>query len=166
MNVYLCRMKRSALLFLLAAILISTPVGAQKRAYRFYPVIRVTDGDTFRIADGSPDGMVIRLIGVDAPETRNTARKVKSEFGAESKKYLEELIGGKKVRLEYDVGHTDQYGRTLAYVYLADGTFVNAELVRNGYANIMTVPPNVKYQELFLKLERRARSREKGMWRQ
>lgn len=139
---------------------------AQKRiAHRYYPVLRVIDGDTFRAADGSPKGMIIRLIGVDAPESRNTGRKVKSELGAEATKYLQKLIGGKRVRLEYDVDRTDQYGRTLAYVYLEDGTFINAELVKNGYANIMTIPPNVKYQELFLKLERKARKSGEGLWK-
>lgn len=116
------------------------------------------------INDGSPKGATIRLIGVDAPESRNSRNKVKTEFGAVAKKYLEKMIAGRRVRLEYDVDRTDQYKRTLAYVYLEDGTFVNAELVKNGYANVMTVPPNVKYQELFLKLERRARSRGRGLW--
>lgn len=130
----------------------------------FYPVLSITDGDTFRIIDGSPKGQVVRLTGVDAPESMNTGRKVVEAFGKEASDYLKKLIAGKKVRLEYDVDLTDRYGRTLAYAYLEDGTFVNAEIVKNGYANVMTIPPNVKYQELFLKLERRARSRGKGLW--
>ena len=130
----------------------------------FYPVLSITDGDTFRITDGSPKGQVIRLIGVDAPESRNTGRKLVAAFGKEASDYLKKLLAGRKVRLEYDVDRTDRYGRTLAYVYLEDGSFVNAEIVKNGYANVMTLPPNVKYQELFLKLERRARSRGKGLW--
>lgn len=153
-------------LYIILVLLISTGYAEaqKKQAFRYYPVLRVIDGDTFRIFDGSRKGEVIRLIGVDAPESRNTGKKVKSEFGVISARYLEKLIAGKKVRLEYDVDKKDRYGRTLAYVYLQDGTFVNAELVKNGYANIMTVPPNVKYQELFLKLERRARSRNRGLW--
>lgn len=59
----------------------------------------------------------------------------------------------------------DKYGRLLAYVYLEDGTFVNAWLVENGYAMVMTVPPNVKYQELFLKLQREARGARRGLWK-
>ena len=129
----------------------------------FYSVLSITDGDTFRIT-GSPKGQVIRLIGVDAPESRNTGRKLVAAFGKEASDYLKKLLDGRKVRLEYDVDRKDRYGRTLAYVYLEDGTFVNAEMVKNGYANVMTVPPNVKFQELFLKLERRARSRGKGLW--
>ena len=139
-------------------------IDGKKPDNTFYSVLSITDGDTFRINEGSPKGQIIRLIGVDAPESRNTGRKVVAEFGKEASDYLKKLLAGKKVSLEYDVDRTDRYGRTLAYVYLEDGTFVNAEIVKNGYANVMTVPPNVKYQELFLKLERRARNRRKGLW--
>ncbi len=66
------------------------------------------------------------------------------------------------VHLEFDVQQRDRYGRLLAYVYLKDGTFANAWLVEQGYAQVMTVPPNVKYQDLFLKLQREAR---RGLWR-
>ncbi len=59
----------------------------------------------------------------------------------------------------------DKYGRLLAYVYQEDGTFVNAWLVENGYAMVMTVPPNVKHQDLFLKLQREAREARRGLWR-
>ncbi len=58
----------------------------------------------------------------------------------------------------------DRYGSTLAYVYFQHGTFVNAWLVENGYAMEMTVPPNVKYQELFLRLQREAREARRGLW--
>ncbi len=58
-----------------------------------------------------------------------------------------------------------RHGRLLAYVYLEDDTFVNAWLVEHGYAQVMTVPPNVKYQDLFLKLQREAREARKGLWR-
>ncbi len=59
----------------------------------------------------------------------------------------------------------DKYDRILAYVYLEEGTFVNAWLVKNGYAMVMTVPPNVKYQELFLKLQREATEAKRRLWR-
>ena len=67
------------------------------------------------------------------------------------------------VRLELDVRARDQYGRLLAYVWAAD-LMVNAELVRLGYAQVMTVPPNVRYQALFLKLQREARAAGRGLW--
>ena len=138
--------------------------GAESRVY--YTVTRVVDGDTFWIDDGSPKGLKIRLIGVDAPEPRNTGKKLKGYFGTESSDYLTRLIGGKKVRLEYDAGRFDQYGRTLAYVYLEDGTFVNADLVKNGYATVMTTPPNVRYADTFVELAARARKHKKGLWKE
>lgn len=131
----------------------------------FYPVVRIVDGDTFWVDNGSEKGMKIRLTGIDAPETRNSRNKVKSDFGEESTRYLTGLIAGKKVRLEYDIDSLDQYGRTLAYVYLEDGTFVNASLVRNGYATVMTTPPNVRYADTFVELARKARKQKRGLWK-
>lgn len=143
---------------------VHTASADNKDKYVYYQVRKVVDGDTFWIDDGSKKGLKVRLIGVDAPESRNSGTKETGYFGRESSDYLKTLISGKKVRLEYDVGHLDKYGRTLAYVYLEDGTFVNATLVKNGYATVMTVPPNVKYADVFLKLERKARNRNKGLW--
>jgi len=132
--------------------------------YVFYNVKKVVDGDTFWIDDGSQTGLKIRLTGIDAPESKNSRTKEMAFFGREASDYLASLITGKRVRLEYDAGQFDKYGRTLAYVYLEDGTFVNATLVKNGYATAMTVPPNVKYSDTFLKLERKARNHKKGLW--
>jgi micrococcal nuclease len=137
-----------------------------KHQNEYFPVRKVVDGDTFWIDDGSPKGLKIRLIGVDAPESRNSGKKEIARFGKESADYLTKLIYGKRVRLEFDVGHLDRYGRTLAYVFLEDGTFVNAALVKNGYATVMTVPPNVKYADTFLKLERKARKNNRGLWKE
>lgn len=155
---------RALLVFIFCALSVCLYPQQGRHQVIYYPVKRVVDGDTFWVDDGSPKGIKIRLIGIDAPETKYTGRKVPSYFGRESSAYLERLIGGKKVRLEYDVGHFDRYGRTLAYVYLEDGTFVNARLVQDGFANVMTVPPNVKFANTFLKLERKAISQKIGMW--
>jgi micrococcal nuclease len=130
----------------------------------FMTVTRVVDGDTFWADNGSPDGLKVRLIGLDAPETRRSARKEIGYFGRESKDYLSKLLTGKKVRLAYDVAKYDQYHRTLAYVFLEDGTFVNAELIKGGYAVVLTIPPNVKYADEFLKLQRKARRQDRGLW--
>lgn len=136
----------------------------QNAVYEFYSVVKVVDGDTFWIDDGSEEGLKIRLIGVDAPETRKTSRKDVGYYGKESKQYLEQMIAGKDVRLEYDVDTKDRYGRTLAYVYLYDGTFVNAELLRNGFAMVLTVPPNVRFADEFLDLQAEAREKNRGLW--
>jgi micrococcal nuclease len=130
----------------------------------FYKVTKVVDGDTFWVDDGSEKGLKIRLIGVDAPESRNTGKKSKAYFGKDATDYLVSLIGGKKVRFEYDIGMFDRYGRTLAYVFLENGIFVNARMVREGYAVPMTVPPNVKYADTFVDLAKRARKSGKGLW--
>jgi len=136
----------------------------KKDKYIYYIVKKVVDGDTFWVDDGTQKGLKIRLIGVDAPESKNSRTKEMGYFGRESSDYLTSIIGGRRVRIEYDVGQFDKYGRTLAYVYIEDGTFVNAILVKNGYATVMTVPPNVKYADTFLKLERKARNHKKGLW--
>jgi micrococcal nuclease len=129
-----------------------------------FPVKKISDGDTFWIYKGTGDGEKIRLIGIDAPESQNVFKKKQGFYGKEAKAYLTNLLKGKRVKLEYDVDRTDQYGRTLAYVYLEDGTFVNAELVKNGYAMIMTVPPNVKFADEFLRLQQEAREQNRGLW--
>ena len=132
----------------------------------FLAVTKVVDGDTFWADDGTSKGVKIRLIGVDAPESRKTFKKEVGYFGKEAKAYLTNLLIGKSVRLEYDVNRTDQYGRTLAYVYLQDGTFVNADLVKNGYAMTLTIPPNVKYADEFVKLQEDARENNRGLWKE
>lgn len=160
-------MRTSILLVIILSLLHISVLNSANRKDNnvYYSVKKVVDGDTFWIDDGSPKGLKIRLIGVDAPEARNSGTKETAYFGREASVYLTSLIAGKKVRLEYDVGHFDRYGRTLAYVYLENGIFVNAELVKNGYATVMTVPPNVKYADTFIKLERKARNKNKGLWR-
>ncbi len=85
--------------------------------------------------------------------------------GKETSEANRMLVDGKTVRLEFDVQQLDRYKRLLAYVYLKDGTFVNAWLVEHGFAQVMTVPPNVKHQELFLRLQREARGAGRGLWR-
>ena len=131
----------------------------------FYKVKKVVDGDTFWIDDGTKKGKKVRFIGIDAPESRKTGKKEIGYFGAESKLYLIQRLNEKKVRLEKDVSTLDRYRRILAYIYLEDGTFLNAELVKKGYAVVYTVPPDVKYASYFLKLQKKARAKGKGLWR-
>jgi micrococcal nuclease len=157
-------LKHTLSFLLLLATLLPLSCNNSEQDKSLHYVMRVIDGDTFVIEDGTKKGEKIRLIGVDAPESRNTGRKKIGYYGKEAKKYLTNLLTGESVRLEYDVTRTDRYGRTLAYVYLADGTFLNAHLVAEGYAMVMTVPPNVKYAEDFVKLQRQARENNKGLW--
>lgn len=152
---------------LLSGVLCNEATNGQNRkgSEPYFLVTKITDGDTFWIDDGSEKGRKIRLIGVDAPESRKTGRKEIGYYGKEAKEYAKRLLTGKKVRLEFDIGRYDRYHRTLAYMYLTDGTFVNAELVKQGYAMVMTVPPNVKYAERFLKLQQEARKNHRGLWK-
>jgi micrococcal nuclease len=124
-------------------------------------VVRHVDGDTFWVGDRER----VRLIGVDTPETDHPSRAVEC-FGAEAGGFLGDLLPlGTEVRLEYDVERQDRYGRTLAYVYRAeDGLFVNGELVRAGYAQVYTAPPNVAHADEFLAFQRQAREAGRGLW--
>ena len=124
--------------------------------------VRVVDGDTINVqlADRVEK---IRYIGVNAPEIHHPI-KGEEPGGRAAAQVNRGLVIGRRVRLELDVQPRDRYGRLLAYVWVGD-TMVNAELVRLGYAQVMTVPPNVRYQDLFLKLQREARDAGRGLWR-
>lgn len=118
-------------------------------------VTRVIDGDTI---EASIDGSLrrVRYIGIDTPE------RIECYF-QEATMRNAALVEGKSVRLERDVSETDRYGRLLRYVYVGD-LFVNAELVREGYAAAATVPPDVRHADLFRRLAREAREAERGLW--
>ena len=126
---------------------------------RWAVVERVVDGDTVVLSTKER----VRYIGVDTPELHHP-RKPVERYAREAKEFNRRLVEGKKVRLEFDVQRYDKYNRLLAYVYLEDGAFVNAEIMRQGYAQLLTIPPNVKYADLFVKLQRQAREAKRGLW--
>jgi len=126
-------------------------------------VVRVIDGDTIQVCCVFGDRVTVRYIGIDTPETKHPMKGIE-RAGKEASEANRKLVEGKTVRLEFDVQQFDKYGRILAYIYLEDGTFVNAWLVENGYAMVMTFPPNVKYEALFLRLQREAREAGTGLW--
>ena len=139
---------------------------AQLQENTWYKVSKITDGDTFYVTTSSSEKYKIRLIGIDAPETRNVGVNVRKEyFGAEAKIFVTQLLKNKKVKLTFDVQKTDRYGRVLAYVYLENGIFLNQYLVEKGYAVVSTFPPNVKYVEKFTQAERNARNKRLGLWK-
>jgi micrococcal nuclease len=149
-----------ALLLLVA--LLGGPVlaGAQSSSIEGL-VVRVVDGDTIHV-QLSDRLEKVRYIGVNTPELRHPQRG--GEPGShEAHAVNRRLVEGKRVRLELDVQPRDRHGRLLAYVWTGD-TMVNAELLRLGYAQVMTVPPNVRHQSLFLKLQRAARDSHRGLW--
>lgn len=122
-------------------------------------VSRVVDGDTIEVVGGTR----IRFIGIDTPETSGRA----GCFGAEATGHTSQLLpSGTKVRLVYDVERTDRYGRTLAYLYrTSDGLFVNLTLAQEGFAQQLTVPPNVAHAEEFRQAVAQARAADRGLWR-
>ena len=127
-------------------------------------VKRVIDGDTVLVS-GLPTGTgLVRLTGVNAPETGD-GRTRRECFGPEARRWLAEQVPrGSRLSLVFDVGPRDRFGRVLAYAYRADGTFLNAALVANGYAQTMTIPPNLRHAKELQELERRAVSQKHGLW--
>ncbi len=121
-------------------------------------VIRVVDGDTL-LLDRSER---VRLIGVNAPESADPRRPVEA-FGKQAAAFTRRMAEGKRVRLAYDQQLTDRYGRTLAYVYLEDGTFLNAEIIRQGFGHAYTRFP-FHYADEFREYEREARAARRGLW--
>lgn len=130
-----------------------------------YDVVRVVDGDTTIIAIDGEDTRV-RFIGVDTPESVNPIDESKNTpEGKEASDFTKELLTGKTVYLEYDVQLADDYGRTLAYVYLDDGTtMVQTLLLEKGLATTMTIQPNSKYASLFYSTMVTARENNVGFW--
>ncbi|HKZ45466.1 MAG TPA: thermonuclease family protein [archaeon] len=116
-------------------------------------VARVIDGDTFELANGKE----VRLVGIDAPEKRFYGYE-------EAKDKLKELVLGKNIALEKDVNNADRMGRLLRYVFAGD-TFVNLEMIRQGYANAYIVLPDNKYEKELMEAEEEAKSGKIGIWK-
>jgi micrococcal nuclease len=127
-------------------------------------VQRVSDGDTF-VADVKGRRERVRVIGVDTPESVAPNRP-DEPFGEEASDFAKHHLDGETVRLAGDAEPRDRYGRMLAYVWLEDGTFWNALLVAEGYAQQLTIPPNVTYAGLFRRLAAEARQEDRGLWAQ
>jgi len=122
-------------------------------------VVHAVDGDTIKLEGGE----TVRYLGIDTPETKDPRKPVQC-FGPEAARANQALVEGKRVRLVPDVEDRDKYHRMLRYVYLADGTFVNLELVRQGFAPAYTYPPNVAHAEEFRAAAREARMAPRGLW--
>ncbi len=137
-------------------------------------VIRAVDGDTLELQNKER----VRLIGMDTPEVheseklyrdaRKTHQDVRTiqDMGRKAWAFTRTLVEGKRVRLVFDVEKRDRYGRLLAYVYLPDGLFVNAEIVNQGYASLLTIPPNVAHADELRRLYQEARESKRGLWAQ
>ena len=140
-------------------------------------VIKVIDGDTLKIKYQSSEEN-IRLIGIDTPESKINKKAKKDSkrsgqdiktiiaLGDKAANFTRSLVKpGNTIKVEFDVQQRDRYGRILGYIYLNNGKMLNEEIIKAGYANIMTVPPNVKHQEVFLIAYREASNNRKGLWK-
>lgn len=154
-------------------LFLSTPLFPEYEKCR---LVRIVDGDTL-IVEYNGKHERVRLTGIDTPEVsvndkalRDAERKkidvnVIVNQGRKASEFAESLLAGEEMLfLEFDVNKRDRYGRILAYVYLADGRMVNELMLKAGYASLMTIPPNVKYRDRFLKAYREARSLKRGLW--
>ena len=162
--------KALSLVFVL--VLVSSSVYAQQKTL----VTRIIDGDVIQVLYGGVEKRV-RLIGIDAPESRIDRKALKDanmsehdieaivEMGAKAKAYVNGLIKrGNFITIEFDEKEMDRYGRLLCYVYLSNGKMLNEEIVKAGYANVKAIPPNVKYKDRFLNAFEYAKESERGLW--
>ncbi len=151
-------------------------LSSHTNAQQLNTVTRIVDGDTLKVFYlGSEER--IRLIGIDTPESRvnkKTKRDAKRsgqdiktiiEMGKRATEYVESLVApGDLITIEFDEQKRDRYGRLLGYAYLSNGKMLNEEIVKAGYANVMTIPPNVKYKDWFLRAYKQARKKKRGLW--
>ncbi len=128
-------------------------------------VAKVVDGDTIELTTGEK----VRYIGIDTPETKHPKKRVEC-FGREAAQKNKALVEGKTVLLEKDVSDTDRYGRLLRYIYLPnpenslEAIFVNEYLVEQGYAYLLTYPPDLKYNDIIRHAQTQARNQRLGLW--
>lgn len=128
--------------------------GAKKPTILSGKVVKVLSGDTALLADGKK----LRYVGIRAPQPKERGYEQALAFHRK-------LVQGKFVNILFDAKPKDDDGTLLAFVFINQLTFVNAELVRLGYAKAYPQPPNIKYQLLFERLEERARTRQLGIWK-
>jgi micrococcal nuclease len=140
-------------------------ISAISNAAELVEVIKVFDGDTIRIKDGRR----IRLLGINAPEIKHEEGKTKYQkaepYGDHSKKYLKTRLFRKKVLLELDHEHLDHYNRTLSYVFLSDGTFINEKMLEQGLAYCLPKSPNKRHEKRLLKAQQKAMDSKRGLWK-
>jgi len=147
----------TALIFLLISVLISgVSLGED-----YYTVKRVIDGDTLLLDNGERVG----LIGVYAPVNRpHSSIEIARHRYEKASAFVRSLVKpGDRIRLEYDWQREDEYGRILAYVFLEDGTFLNEEVIKQGYGQVYTRFP-FRYLDEFRRHEREARENKRGLW--
>lgn len=149
----------SILLVVLTAILVQSLRKEPPAKPGLYRVTAVHDGDTVTVRTNDREEKV-RLIGIDAPEL------AQKPWGGRAKAHLEEILSAsdRTVSLEYDIEKQDRYGRRLAYLRTKGGEMVNQRMLKDGYAVLLTIPPNVRYVEALRKAQADARKGGLGIW--
>jgi micrococcal nuclease len=137
-------------------------LGGQEPAATSAVVVEVIDGDTIVVELAGGERDIVRLLGVDTPETKDPDRPVGC-YGPEASAFTGARLLGRRVRLERDAEPRDQYDRRLAYVVL-DGERFNDELLRFGYARLLVIAPNVAHARTMLRAELAARAAGVGLW--
>jgi endonuclease YncB( thermonuclease family) len=148
--------KRFMLTLLIACTLAAIVVYGAEKPIR---VRWVADGDTIVLTDGER----VRYAGINAPEVAHDGEPGEP-LGDEARAFNQKLVLDRWLNLELAENSRDHYGRLLAYVFLEDGTFVNGELVQQGYAHLTRRQPRVHYWERLLNLQRQALKKKKGIW--
>ena len=151
----------------------SSALAVDKNEFADVRVVYIYDGDTIKLANGER----VRFLGIDTPESSENKKLFRDAqrsgqdvqeilaMGHVAAEYTRSLLKGRRVRLEFDIEKRDKYGRLLAYIYrVDDGLFVNEDVIKNGYAYPMTIPPNIRYAERFRKLFREAQKAKRGLW--
>ncbi len=163
-------------ILIISFVFILTLLASSLHAQEAVTVTRIVDGDTIKVFYlGNEEN--IRLIGIDTPESRVNKKTKKDAkrsgqdietiiaMGKRATEYVESLVKpGGLITIEFDVQERDRYKRLLGYVYLSNGKMLNEEIVKAGYASVMTIPPNVKYKDRFLIAYQEARERKVGLW--
>ena len=148
---------------------------SRPRALQPASVVRVADGDTIVVETAAGQHLRVRLIGVDTPELHVTDKLRRDAersggdaaairaLGERAAAFTRTHLAGRRVELERDAAAIDRHGRALAYVWVGQELF-NVVLVRDGYAGVLTVPPNVKYAGVLAACHREARQGRRGLW--
>ena len=136
--------------------------GSRQSSGRRATVTRVVDGDTAHVSLRGRD-VTIRFIGVDTPETVAPGQPIEC-YGPEASHFTTQQLTGRTVRLQFDVERIDPYGRTLAYIWMPDGSLFNQTLVRRGFATVATYPPDTRYVDRFERAQRAAKAANIGLW--
>lgn len=129
-----------------------------------YEVIRIVDGDTIVLFIDNEE-VKVRLLGIDTPETVDPRKEVEC-YGKEATEALKAFLSGQRIRMEEDPtqGDQDRYGRLLRYIYLLDGTHINLEMIRLGFAHEYTYAIPHRFQSAFLEAEKVAAQEKRGLW--